>query len=43
MGRMTTPPSTSPICSSVMAESLAAKSTVRAMNDFTPAPLPVDW
>jgi hypothetical protein len=43
MGKTTTPPCTWSISASVMAASLAAKSTVRLIRLRTPAPLPTDW
>ena len=41
IGRSWTPPGTLAICSSVMAASLAAKSTVRLTKSWIPAPLPL--
>src|SRR5262245_24822262 len=43
MGSMTTPFSTFLISASVMAASLAPKSTGPAFRSFLPAPLPTDW
>ena len=43
IGKSPTPASTCAISSSVIAASLAAKSTVLLMKSLIPAPLPLDW